>query len=135
MDRYFSNVIIYGFLTYAAVFMLWSFLSAYGLSAGWPAQYIGYAVTAIAVFIASRTVGISALRAATLYGAGWTVMHFMFDAIYTIPLVGFAPFLNVYGWVGYSVVFLTPFVAVLYASFRSRSTAIPAMDVSRTQES
>ncbi|MCR4325193.1 MAG: hypothetical protein NUV59_00055 [Patescibacteria group bacterium] len=100
--------LLYGFLTYATVFMLWSFLASYGLAYGWGAQLTSYILTAAAVSLAARALGVPSVRLAILYGAGWTLMHALLDALYIVPIAGLEALFTSYVWIEYAVVLLTP---------------------------
>ncbi len=116
-------MLVFGFLTYASVFMTWSLLSTYGLSAGWSAQLVGHVVEVIAILAASRIVDIADFRTAITYGAAWAVVHFLLDLLYVVPLVGFSPFFGIYGWISYGVIFVTPFLFLLWHKVRGSKNA------------
>ena len=113
-------MIFYGFLVYAVVFMYWSLLSSLGLLGfGWWGQVGGHVIAAVATFVASRAIGIADLKGATLYGVCWAIEDILLDAVYVVPLAGIAPFFNMYIWIGYGVVFVTPFLAASYMRITS----------------
>ena len=110
----YTRFLLYGFLTYATIFMLWSLLAAYGMSYGLGAQIVSYAVTALPKTIATRMFPIGSLQIAILAGLGWAILHMALDAVYVVPAAGFAAFLTSYVWIEYAVVALTPAATVLY---------------------
>lgn len=110
----YPRLILYGFLTYAATFMLWALLAAYGLSAGWGAQVTSYIVTAAVVFFAARMLKLGSFKAALLCGAIWAVMHVALDLIYVVPAAGFLALLTPYPWTAYAIVLIAPLAAVLH---------------------
>ncbi|MDP2648879.1 MAG: hypothetical protein U1D26_01410 [Patescibacteria group bacterium] len=109
--------LLYGFLTYAVVFMLWSLLASYGLAYGWGAQLTSYVVTAAAVSVAARAIGLLSASSALLYGIGWVIMHALLDLLYVAPAAGFEALLTSYVWIEYTVVLATPvgtYIALKY---------------------
>ena len=114
----FGRIVVYGFLTYAVVFMLWTFLYSYGIASvlvwGQTASVLNYVVVALSVFFAARYVGISSLKDALVYGAGLACVHLVLDIIYITPAAGVAALLVPSTWLNYLLVFVTPLATVLY---------------------
>lgn len=122
----FARILLYGFLTYSAIFMLWAGLAAYNHAYGWSAQGASYLLTAIVVFAAARHIGITSIKAGILYGIGWTIMHMALDLIYVIPAAGFVAIFTKFGLIGYGMVLIVPSVAAMYDNYMQKKvTATP----------
>ena len=113
-----GRIVVYGFLTYAVVFMLWTLLYSYGIASvlvfGETARIVNYVVIVVAVLAAARHVGIQTWREALLYGAGWACVQLVLDIIYITPAAGVAALLVPSTWLNYLLVFVTPLATVLY---------------------
>ncbi len=115
--------LFWGFVSYAAVFYLWTFLSSYGLSHGLAAQVIGYVVAFAAVCGASYAVGITTFFDAVKYGLSFAAMHIALDALVIIPTIGVEAFYSPSVWIGYAIVFITPFAFLAYSKVAQRATS------------
>ena len=129
----YTRFLLYGFLTYATIFMLWSLLAAYGMSYGLGAQIVSYAVTALALAIATRALPIGSLQFAILAGLGWTILHMALDAVYVVRSAGFSAFLSSYVWIDYAVVALSPVAIVFYMNLPKKADEHLGADVPNQQ--
>lgn len=120
----YGRFLLYGFLSYATIFMLWSLLAAYGMSAGRGAQLISYLVTIIVIIVATRALSIQHLRAVVLCGVGWMVLHALLDVLYVVPTAGFGPFFTSYVWIEYAIVASTPTTTLFYMWLLKKSEAL-----------
>lgn len=120
----FLSIVVYGFLTYAVVFMLWAFLYSYGIASvlvyGAAASIINYVVVTVAVFVAIRHVGIASAREALVYGIGLALVHILLDVIYIPPAASLNALFESSMWINYALVAVTPFATILYT--RSENT-------------
>ena len=116
-----SRLLVYGFTTYAAIFMLWAFFAAYALARGPAPRITAWAATAIVVFLAATLIRPSSLKAAVGIGLLWSAMHLALDALYVIPAAGILAFATYNSWVNYGIVFLSVIIAFLYQYSRSKT--------------
>lgn len=113
----FPRLLLYGFTTYAAIFMLWSFFSAYNLAAGTAPRVTSWVATALVVAVAARLLKLDSFKQTLICGAVWALMHFLLDAVYVMPAVGLIAFGTYFAWVNYAIVFAAPFVVLLFSMF------------------
>lgn len=108
----FLKIILYGFTTYAAVFMLWSVLWAYGFVGGLIPQVTSYVVTAFSVYIAARMTRVSSFKEMSLFAPSWAIIHILLDLVYILPAAGIEALSTSFVLIGYVIVLVTPFVAI-----------------------
>ncbi len=118
----YRRTLFWGFVTYSAVFFMWTVLSTYGLSSGLGAQIVGYIVTFVAVWGATYSIGTTSFLDAIKYGAGFAIVHIALDAVVVLPTIGAAAFYSPYVWIGYAIALLTSLLAMLYIRLRSPSS-------------
>ena len=129
MTTFFGRILVYGFLTYAVIFMLWAFLYTYGIASvvvyGNTASVLNYIVIGVAVFTSARYVGIILWRDAFLYGAGWALMHFLLDVVYITPAAGFPALFTQSQFISYGIVLVAPLMSAFVSAFRNSDTGMP----------
>ncbi len=109
-----SRLALYGFTTYAAVFMFWTVASSYGFSYGMAPRITSYVLTVIVIYAATAIAKPVSFTQAFTIGVFWACMHVMLDAIVVIPSAGLAPFFAPFVWIEYGIVFITPVAASLH---------------------
>ena len=123
-----GRMFLWGFVIYASEFMLWSFFAGYdqfspvSLLAGLLPQALSYAVTALAAFVATRSIAPASVQRALTCGIFWTLMHILLDVLYIPPAAGVAALFTSFMYITYAIVLITP-LAVFYASHRERTPA------------
>lgn len=122
----YPRLILYGLITYAATFMLWALLAAYGMNYGWGAQAASYVLLATVVFAAARALKVADVKSSLAYGLGWALIHLLMDILYVVPVAGFLALVTPYPWISYAVVLLTTLGAALYDRAKSPSAQLPA---------
>lgn len=121
-----SRLLVYGFTTYAAIFMLWAFFAAYALARGPAPRITSWAATAIVVFYAATLIRPASFKGAIGIGLLWSLMHLALDALYVIPAAGILAFATYNVWINYGIVFLSTIAAFLYQYMRGKPDAIVA---------
>ena len=109
-----SRLLVYGYTTYAAIFMLWAFFAAYALARGPAPRITSWAATAIVVFLAAALIRPSSFKAAVGIGLLWSSMHVALDALYVIPAAGVWAFSTYNVWINYALVFFATLAAFLF---------------------
>ena len=105
----YTHLISAGFFVYATVFMLWSLMTTYDLAYGVNAQFVSYAVTALAAFLAARFTAATNANA-WLYGALWTIVYIALDVVFVVPVAGFESLLTSFNFISYGVVLFVPII-------------------------
>lgn len=108
-----SRLLLYGFTTYAAIFMLWAIFGSYGFASGPAPMVTSWAATAIVVFYAAKLLSPESFKKTFFISILWTLMHLLFDALYVIPAAGIEALGTYYAWVNYAIVFVLPFFALV----------------------
>src|SRR3989338_4772759 len=118
-----SRLLVYGFTTYAAIFMLWAFFAAYALARGPAPRITAWAATAIVVFYAATLLRPASFKSTLGVGLLWSIMHLALDALYVIPAAGILAFTTYNSWTNYGIVFLSVIIAFLYQYSRGKTDA------------
>ncbi len=121
------RLLVYGFPTYAAIFMLWALFAAYALARGPAPRVTAWAATAIVVFYAAKLMQLESLKQTFVVGLVWAIMHLLLDALYVIPAAGILAFTTYYVWTNYAIVFVTPLLAFMVnvLSRRGENLSVP----------
>ncbi len=107
------RLLVYGFTTYAATFMLWALFAAYALARGPAPRITAWTATAMVVFYAAQLLKPESFNKALGIGVVWLIIHVSLDVLYVIPAAGILAFNTYYVWVSYAIVFVTPVVVFL----------------------
>ena len=111
----YARLAVAGFTTYAAVFMLWTFMYTYGFAGGLAAQIVSYSATFVVILIATYVLGIRSWGLAAICGIVWTIMHIGFDLVFVVPVAGIESLTTISIMIGYGIVLVSPFIASLLA--------------------
>lgn len=99
-----------GCAIYALVFLVWSALLAYGLAEGNAGHLIGLGSLAFISYIYSRA-HVRTAEERMQYAVTWFFTVAALDALLALPFVGPELFSDPFLWVGYSIVFMMPFIS------------------------
>ena len=119
-----SRLLVYGFTTYAATFMLWALFATHTLERGPAPRITAWIATVIVVFYAAKLLKPESFGHALRVGVAWMLIHLALDAVYVIPAAGILAFNTYFVWTSYVIVLVTPVVVFLINRLNSTEKEI-----------
>lgn len=106
-----GKAIGWGVCIYAVMHLVWDGFTLYGFVQGFLPRLCGILVLVIMATIAGRSLRFASWRDILPYSFVWTVIIALFDAVYSVPFIGWQLYADWSVWVGYALVTLVPLLA------------------------
>jgi hypothetical protein len=106
----FLRTIALGIAIYAVMYLVWSGLVIYGLSAGYASLALRLAVLFGLTSIAAQSLHYSRWNDLLPHTIGWAVVAIVLDAIFLVPFSGWELYSSWSVWVGYMLIVLFPLI-------------------------
>lgn len=113
----------WGLVIYAVMYLAWSGLVIYGLSAGMGSLIARIALLTIVTYIAVRSLRFMTPQDIALAGLMWAFIAAVLDAVFLVPFTGWALYASWSVWAGYVLIVIAP---LLSAKLLSRPASVRA---------
>ncbi len=113
----------WGIVIYALMYLLWSGLVLYGLSAGLLSLFIRLFALLSITTIAGMSMHFVNWRDLVPVSLAWAAIAAGMDGVFLVPFSGWALYANWSVWVGYTLIALIPLIAHMLLTRRIPSVA------------
>ncbi len=105
------SVIGWGIVIYAVMYLAWSGLVLYGMTAGVLPRLLALLVLIGTATIAGRALPYRSWKDILPHSFVWALIIILLDAVYTVPYTGWQLYADWNVWVGYALVCFVPLLA------------------------
>ena len=109
----FASMLGWGIVIYAVMYLAWSGLVLYGLSAGFLPRLLAIGILIITTTLAAHSLKFSSWIDILPHSIGWTIVVILLDTVFSVPYSGWQLYADWNVWVGYALVAGIPLLAPL----------------------